>query len=180
MLLSNPEQDEFFNNYLPLLYYASMYEGLLEEGSTLSDFIGSTIESKVQSRNALFTDPDILNYYRQDNGHNLPNGGAIFLDDVEHGMLSEFVVVKQYQNFSVLKHIKDESFLQVMNISEPFSELLSSIPHYITTAIFNFNGKIICDGLLTGGIGIGPNMEKDLLYDYRLHKQGGKVVKLLP
>lgn len=180
MLLSKQEQDEFFSNYLPLLYYAAIYEGLLPDGSILMDFGNSSNEIKIQSRDALFTDADILRYFRKDNGKHLPKGGAAFLDNVERGMLSDFVVLKQYSQYVVLLEADSNTFYEVINITEPFSQLLSYIPCYITTAIFNFNGRIICDGLIKGGnTHIGPNYEKSFLEDYRTCKAKKKVVTLL-
>jgi len=179
MLLSKTEQDEFFKNYLPLLYYAAIYEGLLPEGSSLSAFIPSPMEVKIESRDALFTDGDIIRYFRQDNGRHLSKGGMAFLEEVEKGMLDDFILLKQYTKFSVL--LKDEKFYQVLNITEPFSVLISYIPNYINTAIFNFKGKIICDGLIRGGnIQIGPNNERTFLEDYKIKKKEGKIITMLP
>ena len=180
MLLSKPEQDQFFSNYLPLLYYAAMYEGLLPEAAVLMDFGHSSLEIKVQSRDALFTDSNILRYFLMDNGKHLTKEGVSFLKSVEQGMLSNFVVLRQYKKYGVLMHPETGVFYEVVNITEQFSKLLSYIPTYITTALFNFNGKIICDGLFKGGnMNIGPNNEKSFLEKYHACKADREVVTLL-
>jgi hypothetical protein len=90
------------------------------------------------------------------------------------------VVLKQYQKHTVLQHSHGGKFYHVWNITEPFLALLAYLPNYINTAIFNFNGKIICDGLIKGGsIHIGPNIEKSLLEEYRACKAHKEVITLL-
>ena len=50
MTLSKQEQDMFFQNYFALLYYASVYEGILPNGSSLQDFYRSSLAEKAASR----------------------------------------------------------------------------------------------------------------------------------
>jgi hypothetical protein len=48
------------------------------------------------------------------------------------------------------------------------------------TAIFNFNGKIICDGLITGSnIRIGKNIEQRITEEYNACKRNKTVGELI-
>jgi hypothetical protein len=180
MILSKQKQDEFFKNYLPLLYYAAIYDGLLPEGSTLKEFGRSPLEIKVQSRDVLFNDENVIDNFLGDNGTNLGPGGIAFAKNVQTGIYSDFILLREYKNFTVLLQASTETFYEVINITERFSQILSFIPCFISTAIFNFDGKIICDGMIkNGNIQIGPNYEQSFLEQYRQSKAKSQVVKLL-
>jgi hypothetical protein len=82
--------------------------------------------------------------------------------------------------FSVLQDIDNGKFYHVHNITDSFSEMLTCIPTCIMTAIFNFNGKIICDGLVTGtNIQIGKNIEQRITEEYNVCKRNKTVIELI-
>ena len=180
MVLPPEERRLFFKQYLSILYFAADYESLLPETATISDFKGLPLEEKVKSRNALFTNPEIVSSFRQLNHHQLSEEGHAFVNNLRQGLYSSFVVVKQYARFAVMQEVDEQRFFHVVNITEPFSEMLGYLPVYITTAIFNFRGKLVCDGLIEGGIRIGPNIKRGMLEEYREAKAAGKVLTLLP
>ncbi|MDQ3846473.1 MAG: hypothetical protein M3342_21045 [Bacteroidota bacterium] len=181
MVLRADERKEYFSNYLPLLFYAGVYEGILPESSTLADFAETSLEEKVACRDVLFKDPDVLSDFRKDNSRFLKIKGTTFIDDLSKGILSNFIVLQQKKAFAVFMDTQTGMFYHVMGISDPFDELLNYIPCYVETAIFNFNDKLICDGLLKGGnIQIGPNYKRQFSEDYREQLKEKKVINLLP
>ena len=181
MILRADERKEFFHNYLPLLFYAGVYEGILPESSTLEDFAETSLEEKVACRDALFKDPDVLNDFRKDNSQFLKTTGTTFIDNLSKGILSNFIVLQQKKEFAVFMDTEIQTFYHITGISDPFDQLLDYIPCYLETAIFNFKDKLVCDGLLRGGnVSIGPNYERQFLQDYREHLKKKKVIHLLP
>src|ERR1700733_8303389 len=168
MILSENDQATFFDNYLPILFYAAVYEGLMPQNSRLADFQDVSLNTKASSRDVLFRDKEILKYFLSDNKHLLDRQGIEFVGEVSRGLLSEFIVLKQTKQFAVLLETKTNKFYEVINIKESFGEMLSDLPVNVKTAIFNFNGKIICDGLIVGGnIHIGRGMTSTFLEDYK-------------
>lgn len=180
MLLSKDESHVFFSNYFPMLFYAAVYEGLMPQASALSDMIDSSMEVKIKARDALFEDKEILNHFKQDNKHNLTKEHLVFANNVRSGILADFAVLKQTKQFSVLLNGDNGKFYHVHNITESFSAMLSCMPTYITTAIFNFNGKIICDGLITGtNIQLGKNIVQAITNEYNDCKRNKTVQELI-
>ncbi|MBC7554131.1 MAG: hypothetical protein H7257_09135 [Taibaiella sp.] len=180
MILSEKDQATFFENYMPLLFYAAVYEGLMPENSHPTDFRDAALEIKVQGRDVLFTDKNVLNYFLSDNKHILDKKGIEFIGEVSGGMLSEFIVLKQTKKFAVLMELGTNKFYEVINITQSFNEILTNLPVKIKTAIFNFNGKIICDGLIaSGNIHIGRGMTSTFLEDYKATIKAGEVIKLI-
>ncbi len=180
MLLSKDESRSFFSNYFPLLFYAAVYEGLMPETSVLTDMIDTSVEIKVNARDVLFTNEEVVDYFIRDNKRILNNENLAFIKNIQSGILSDFIVLKQTKKFSVLRDAENEKFYHVHNITEAFSEILGYIPTFVTTAIFNFNGKIVCDGLIRGGnILIGKNNERGIIEEYNDCKRDKTVIELI-
>jgi hypothetical protein len=180
MLLSKDENRELFTNYFPLLFYAAVYEGLMPETSVLSDMIDTPVEVKVNARNALFSDKEILDNFKRDNKHTLTKERVAFIKNVQSGILSDFIVLKETKKFAVLQDADNGKFYHVHALTESFSEMLAYTPTYVTTAIFNFNGRIVCDGLITGtNIQLGKNIEQRITEEYNDCKRNKTVEELI-
>lgn len=151
MLLSKDENKIFFSNYFPLLFFAAVYEGLMPETSVLIDMIDTPVQIKVDARDVLFNDEEVLDYFKKHNKQILNEEKLPFIKNIQSGILSYFIVLKQTKKFSILQDVETEKFYHVHNITEVFNEILAYIPTLVTTAIFNFNGKIVCYGLIRGG-----------------------------
>ena len=96
MTLSKQEQDMFFQNYFALLYYASVYEGILPEGSSLEDFYHSSFAEKAASRDALFNDKSLIKNFKQDNKHFFGNILSLdFVNNIQKGFLGSFAFIKE-------------------------------------------------------------------------------------
>jgi len=180
MLLSKDESHDFFSNYFPMLFYAAVYEGLIPQTFALIDMINTPMEIKIKARDVLLGDKEISDYFKKDNKHTLTKERLTFVNAVQSGILSDFILLKQTKMFSVLQNADNGKFYHVHNISESFSEMLSYIPTYIMTAIFNFNGKIVCDGLISGGnIHLGKNIEQRITVEYNNCKRNKMVNELI-
>ena len=179
MVLSEKDRDIFFDNYLPILFYAAVYEGLMPQNSRLTDFKDVSLDTKARSRDVLFTDKEVLKYFLTDNKHLLDKKAVEFIREISRGLLSDFIVLKQKKEFAVLMELGTNNFYEIINITDSFDEMLPELPVKVKTAIFNFNGKIICDGLIVGGnVLIGPGMTSTFLLDYKEAIKAWKVINL--
>src|ERR1019366_865179 len=80
MILSKKEQDEFFGNYFFLLFYSAVYEGILPQNSRLTDFGRLPPKMMSKSRDALFTDRNIMIYCLEDNKKVLTKENVLFAE----------------------------------------------------------------------------------------------------
>jgi hypothetical protein len=180
MILSKKEQDEFFGNYFFLLFYSAVYEGILPQNSRLTDFSRLPLKMMAKSRDALFTDWNIMNYCLEDNKKMLTKENVLFAENVRMGIFSEFIVLKVSQDHFVLLRTLTSLFYKVTTITESFDQMLTGMPTYINTAIFNFKGKIVCDGLLNKGyVPIAPVSERRFMELYRECDSRGEIITLL-
>jgi hypothetical protein len=180
MILSPEESKSFFSNYIPLLFYAAVYDGILPEGSSINDFYETSVEEKLASRDVIFKDADVLTSYEKDNAQFLKTKHPGFKGEVRKGFLKNFVVLKQTKSFAVFMDAEQQAFYHITAITEPIDTKLDYIPAIVETAIFNFGNKLVYDGLLKGGdMRIGPNYKKQFLQDYQKAIKNKQVIELL-
>lgn len=179
MILPEKIKNEFFNNYLPLLFYTAVYEGLLPEKSKITMFAELSLEAKIACRDVLFSDQQIIRYYKKDNADFLKTATPDFLDQLQRGIFGNFVLLSENKNKTVFMDMgSPNKFYHVTGISDPVSHI-AELPAYAETAIFNFQNFLICDGLIKSGVLIGPNYKKSFLTDYKINLKAGKVIDLL-
>ncbi len=180
MVLNPDERKVFFQNYIPLLFFASVYGRLLPLGSTTKEFISSSLDVKVESRDIVFNDKNLIEDFKIHNKPFLETASPGFYENIQSGILSKFVVLKQTRSYAVLMEQSSNTFYRTIGITEPIGELLSFIPCVVETAIFNYAGKIVYDGLIRGPIvNIEPNIKKQLLADYKMAKAKNKIITIL-
>ena len=84
-----------FFKYFPMLFYAAVYEGLIPETSMFSDMIDTPVEVKINARNALFGDKEILDNFKRDNKHKaLTKRGPYFSIKIFNGYFSRLYRIK--------------------------------------------------------------------------------------
>jgi hypothetical protein len=180
MILSKQEQDMFFQNYFALLYYASVYEGILPEGSSLKDFYNTSLAQKAASRDILFKDKSVIKNFKQDNRHFFGNILSLdFVNNVQKGLYGRFAFIKENKMAAIFYHLDSKKFYEVGAITEPLSKIAPGYPVVIETAIFNFNDKIICDGMINQNVLLGKNVAEGFLTEYNDSIKKGQVLKKL-
>lgn len=180
MNLSEAEQKDFFANYLPLLFYAAVYESLIPPKSIMKDFFESSNEIRIKSRQSIFEDKQLLQFFLSDNKHLLDKAAVEFVKNVSKGVFSNFVALEQKTQHAVFLDMETDRFYNVIGLTDPIDKLLPNMPVQATTAIFNFKGKIICDGLfINEGPPEGNNIVKELMAGYREAIKDKKVCTLL-
>ena len=178
MILEKEEQDDFFQNYFPLLYYAGVYEGIVAETSTMKDFFYTDMIIKVTCRNILFSDADAIKFYKKDNIKFLGKDPKLaFVNNVQNGILGKFVFLHEDKDKSIFHHIESKKFYAITAITESLSKMVPNYPASITTAIFNFKGKIICDGLIGHHAILGTAITENLMAGYKECLKNNAVVK---
>ena len=73
-----------------MLFYAAVFEGLIPQTPVLVDMMDTSMEVKINARDVLFGDKEILNYFRQDNKHILTKQHVSFINNVHPGILADF------------------------------------------------------------------------------------------
>jgi hypothetical protein len=179
MILEPHQQESFFSNYLPLLFYASVYGGILPPKSTMKDFYSTSLEQKLEARNLVFEDAELIEDYRKDNKPHVKQSHANFLENVANGLLEQFVILEQTKSVAVLMSTETSNFYHVWGITQPLDNIVDFIPSVVQTAIFNFEDKIICDGLIEKKVNIGVNYKKQFKADYKIAKKNHNVIERL-
>ena len=181
MILPKEEQDLFFQNYLPLLCYAGIYEGILPQGATMKDFYYTDTTTKALCRDVLFNDKDTIVFYKKDNKRFLQeNSGLEFVNNIQKGVFGKFVFFEEQAHCAIFQSAENSKWYEVIAITQPISSMMNSSPAVIETVIFNFNGKIICDGLIKfHNLQLGPNIMDGVQESYTSNKENCMIIKLI-
>lgn len=180
MILAKDEQKIFFTNFYPLLHYAAVYSGLVPEGTVFDVFLKTDLVLHAQSRNAIFQEKDLLDDYASDNARFLNKRLPSFVPALKKAIFSDFIVLKQEKQFGIFMDRKTGLFYHVGAITTPFDEVLKFMPGYCQTALFNFNNRIVWDGLaIQKPKELSPALEQTLLQKYDAALKAKKVIELL-
>ncbi len=115
MTLSKQEQDLFFQNYFPVLYYASVYEGILPQGSSLKDFFHSSLEEKTAARNIVFKDKKLINFFKSDNKHFFGKILSLdFVNNVQKGLCGRFAFIIESKAAAVFFTLTVKFFMRFL------------------------------------------------------------------
>ena len=76
-------------------------------------------------------------------------------------------------------HLDSKIFYEVPAITEPVSKIVPNYPVVIETAIFNFDNKLICDGIINQKVLLGGNMTGGFIAEYHESVKRGTVRKKL-
>jgi len=181
MILPKEHQDIFFENYFPLLHCAGIYEGILPETASFKEMFYLDNPGKAACRKALFEDKSFLHYFKEDNKVILKKDGAklAFVNNVEKGLYGKFIFFKQNESGAVFLHADSGTFYEVTGITEPISKMSKNFPVVFETAIFNFKGKLICDGLIltNQSVLLEPSMIETIESKYKEALKTGQVLK---
>ncbi len=178
MILTKAEQDEFFLNYLPLLFYAATYEGFLPAAAKLADFILATENIKFRSRQALFADPEILVFFEQDNRHLLNESNVQFIKEVRQARVGSFVAIKELSDgLTICLETETTKFYKVCSLTEPISKMIRSFPAHLSAVIFNFKNRIVCDGMIIPGKIIPAEIAAAIYQQLKIAEESNSILE---
>lgn len=165
----HPEQaKEFLNTYKNILNYIFL------------QFNNNKIESLEEyqeARDTLFDNPMIIDDYISSN-LGIINKEIQILHNIKNGIKDTFVYLKTLKRHSIFLRISTNEIFCVLGISDSIEDITPKKYSVIDTAIINFNGKIICDGLISHqNITIGKNMKNDINSHYKTAKENKQLIK---
>ena len=180
MTLNKQEQDLFFKNYFPILFYASVYEGILPEGSSLQDFFYTRLEEKAAAREIILKNKTVIKKFKRDNKHFFGKVLSVdFINNLQKGLLGKFAFIKETKTHAIFYHLNSKKIYEVTAITERLSKIAPNFPVVIDTAIFNFGDKLICDGMINQNLLLGKNIAEGLNDEYNESVKKGTVIKKL-
>ncbi len=158
--------------------FLELYKGLLQYVFILNtgDEI-DTLEDYLEARNLLFDDTSIIDEFI-DEAKGLKDQHLKILSNIKQGIIDNFIYVKTLKKHSIFLSDSIRQFYCVLGITDSIDDLAPGKFSLIKTAIFNFENVIICDGLFSHqNVSLGPNLKKEINYQYALAKKNKELIK---
>ena len=190
MHLDEDDLHTFAQLHWKLLFFVKQEADLFDEQEfddvgELLYFLDDSVEGKLELFNAFYEKPTVyIDAYLAKNPDRLSAKESTIVESWKALRVGEFVAFRQLQRHAVfLGTGDDDQAYGVFGLSEAVDSAVGgTLPVQVHTALFPFNGVIVCDGLMSRfPFGFTTRGEKLLNEQYKAAKSGpGVVVQLSP
>ncbi|MCK5157343.1 MAG: hypothetical protein KAQ69_13020 [Spirochaetales bacterium] len=180
MKLSEQEAELFYQLMWALQSYVNLKLKLYPKIKTSDDYADCDTEQKVEVRNALYKNIELIDSFVQENPQNFSQENLSIVSNWKNFISDNFYIERLLKKYTVF--IQEETVYGVLGISQAFDELIhySNLPQYVNTVLLPFKGKIIYDGLLgTHNISFGGGIKHSLKETYLRGKQNNRIIESL-
>jgi len=180
MKLTEKEAELFYQLMWTLQSYVNLKLKLYPDIKTSDDYADCETEQKVEVRNALYKNIELIDSFVQENPQKLSQENLSIVSNWKNFISGEFYIERILKKYTVF--IQDETVYGVCGITQGFDELIhySDLPQYVNTVLLPFKGKIIYDGLLgTHNIYFGGGIKDSLKETYMCGKQNNRIIDSL-
>lgn len=180
MKLSKQDADLVFDLIWSLQAYVNRKLKLIPGVIEFEDFALLPDEQKLEAREALYDNIDLIDDYVQEN----PDGFKAEELEIVRGwkrlIRGEFFIERLLKKYAIF--IGSGVVYGVLGLYDSFEEVLpyGVLPLYTRAVLLPFKGKIIYDGLLEGyNVYFGGGIKADLRETYMAAKQKGIIIESL-
>jgi hypothetical protein len=177
MKLSDQDAELFFNLMWSLQFYVNSKLDILPEFTTLEEFQLLPSELKIDVRDALYDNIEIIDSYIQENPQNFTNDELDIVNSWKKFVRGEFFIERLLKKYAIF--IGNDEVYGVLALHELFEDVIPHLrpPYFVKAVLLPFQGKIIYDGvLITYNIHFGSGMRFDFKETYMRAKQNGRII----
>ena len=90
-----------------------------------------------------------------------------------------FIILKHLKKHSIFLHNESNQIYAIIGLMQPIEEIAPKecLPVLVGTALIPFQGKIVYDGVLSGGNVIGNNYRREFNEKYMNDKKAKKIIE---
>ncbi|MBI3169174.1 MAG: hypothetical protein HYZ22_11890 [Chloroflexi bacterium] len=162
----------FFELMWKLQYYANQKRGFHKNIRSMEEYASLDSKKKLNARNELWKDPDLISAYVRENPDKLPAEELQIVEKWTRFIQGSFFLFRHLKKGSVF--IKDDLVYSVHGIQDPLEEVIPTyaLPQMVEAVLLPFKGQIVYDGLLMGyRVHFGGGIRSDLNDAYNAAKQ---------
>lgn len=178
MRLSDRDAKLFFDLMWGLQYFVNQKHKIYDNITSLDEYMKCSIEEKLEVRESLYSNINIIDSYIKENPHKL----SIDLLDIVSGwkffVKGSFYIERYLKRCAIF--IENDEVYGVLALHQDFDELIhrSRLPIHVQTVLLPFQGKIIYDGLFQAhNIYFGSGIKRELKEFYMAAKQNNRIVE---
>jgi hypothetical protein len=182
MRLSEDDVNLFYKLNPALLLFVNLRLGLQKEIVNMKNFLSLQLEKKVEVRNALYDNIDLIDEFVEKNPDNFSLEELDIISSWKNFLKSTFYIFRYLKKYSVfLASDTDAKAYGVLGISSDLKEMFPHLPIMVDTVLIPFKNHVIYDGFMapysmTFGGGIRRNFKT--IYDEAKAKYG--IIATLP
>jgi hypothetical protein len=181
MTLDSKDGKLFFELMWKLQYYVNRQQGFHRSISSLTEYAQLPTESKLQARDALWENPQLIEAYVQENPDVLPPDQLAIVRKWKGFVRSSFFILRHLKMGSIFIG-KDDKVYAVHGIQDPLEEVIPSyaLPQMVEAILLPYKGRIIYDGVLSGySIHFGGGIRSNLNRTYMKAKHKALIITTL-
>lgn len=177
-----PEADAalFYKLMWALQAFANERKGLFPRHTSPEAYARLEMERKLQVRNALFAQPDLIEAFVRENPRGLTEEERAIVASWRHFVEGKFFIERFLARHAIF--IKDDDVFAVIAISNPIEDFIprEALPVYVRAVLLPFKGRIIYDGLLEPySVSFGGGIRAELKEAYLKARQNGRIIESL-
>jgi len=177
MILSEQDADLYFDLMWSLQLFVNRKLELLPEVTTKADYQRLPQEDKLEVREALYAEPELIDEYVQENPDRLSAEKLAIVRKWKDFVLGKFYIERFLKKYAVF--IGEEKVYGVVGLHEELEDMIhkSYLPLYVRAVLLPFKGQVIYDGLLQSySVFFGGNIKARLKEQYMQAKQRGEII----
>jgi len=183
MKLSQKDAALFYKLNPSLLFYINQRIGVIRDISTLDEFMKSSPEEKVEVRDALYENIELLDSFVEENPASLSPEELEIVNSWRDFAKGTFYVFRYLKSHTIfLNSESPPKAYGVLGIMDAIGEIFDGVtPVMVKTTLLPFKGRIIYDGLMqASSLIFGGGIRRSMNESYREAKARFGVITSLP
>jgi len=183
MRLSQDDAELFFKLHPPLLLYTNEQMGVIQNISTLDEFMDLPLEEKSEIRDALYENIELIDSFIKENPSGLSPEGLEIVGGWKDFVAGTFYLLRYLKNYTVfLDSESPPKAYGVLAINSTFDEFFgTTVPIMVQTVLLPFKEWIIYDGfIMPYPIIFAGGVRRSLDDSYREAKARYGIITSLP
>jgi hypothetical protein len=182
MKLSQQDATLFYTLMWSLQFFVNQRVNIAPELETLEEYKTCAADVKLQVREALCENIDLIDAFIQANPEGFSADMLAIIASWKHLVAGNFYIERYLKKYTVFIS-SDNNVYAVLGLYDAFEDLFprSRLPMYVKAVLLPFKDTIIYDGLLQGyNVSFGRGITSNLKEIYMAAKQNGRIIERLP
>jgi len=182
MCLPRTEVEHFYSIWRPLLYFVNQRLNLVPSFLKTGPAGTLNAEDAVKIRDAVWSDPTLLDTFIKENPANLSAGDLSIAASWKQHRQGDFFIFKPLKKYAILiNQRKTPEVFAVKGLYDPFDKFFGpNLPTLVKTVLLPFGDEIIYDGLMsTYNLLFGSGIRGELKDIYDDAKERGEIITSL-
>ncbi len=183
MLLPEDDAQQFFKLFSALLVFVNGQKDVLEEDlSTPDDFMQLPTEQRVQVRNELYEDTQLIESFVQENPFHFSSDELEIVRSWKHYVKGEFSLFRHLKKYTIFLSTSTPAVAYgVLSLTDALKDMFPYVPVLVQGVLLPFKNQIVYDGYLGAyNISFGGGTRRMFNNTYNEAKADFGIVTSLP